>query len=111
MACGAHCNFTTTLQTQQAISALYRLMQADAPSHWLVAKVTEAASNSKQALQRIYALYDGKKQSEAIVPDIQIFASNSTGSVTAPGSQTQHYILHLSARWYAKQPSMSKALH
>ncbi|KAA6417619.1 MAG: hypothetical protein FRX49_12411 [Trebouxia sp. A1-2] len=45
----------------------------------LIDDLTQAGSKSKQALQCIYALYDGTKQSLADVPDVQMFASNVTG--------------------------------
>ncbi|DBA68816.1 hypothetical protein WJX79_004849 [Trebouxia sp. C0005] len=44
----------------------------------LIDDLTQAGSKSKQALQCIYALYDGTKQSLADVPDVQMFASNVT---------------------------------
>lgn len=46
--------------------------------HGLIDSLTQAGSDSKQALQRMYALCDGTKQSVADVPDVQIFARNGT---------------------------------
>ncbi len=63
---------------QQAILALHWLLQ---DVHGLIENLTQAGSDSKQALQCIYALCDGTEQSVANVPDVQMFASNGTGTV------------------------------
>lgn len=80
---------------QQAISALYSLLQT---TQGLIADVAEAGSNSKQALQRLYALYDETQPSVAVVPDIQIFASNSTGTPKSPNFHMQHQHVQLHGR-------------
>lgn len=44
----------------------------------LIDNLIQAGSDSKQALQCMYALCGGTKASVADVPDVQIFASNGT---------------------------------
>ena len=63
---------------QQALSALHSLLQ---DIYGLIDNLTKACSESKQTLQCINALCDGTRQSVAHVPDVQIFASNGTGTV------------------------------
>ncbi len=63
---------------QQAISALHWLLQ---DIYGLIDNLTKACSESKHTLQCINALCDGTRQSVEHVPDAQIFASNSRGTV------------------------------
>lgn len=66
----------------------------------MIDDLTQAGSKSKQALQCIYALYDGTKQSLADVPDVQMFASNVTGSANNP-----HVYQHIQLRLLVQQTS------
>ncbi|DBA96184.1 TPA: hypothetical protein ACH3X1_015662 [Trebouxia sp. C0004] len=63
--------------------------------HGLIDSLTQSGSNSKQALQCIYALCEGTKQSVANVPDVQIFASNGTECLAHTDSVDSSKIAHI----------------
>ena len=50
--------------------------------HGLIGNLIASGSKSQRALQRIYSLDDGTAESVAALPDIHLFSSNGTGTVS-----------------------------